>query len=190
MVRPRPGNFFYSNDEFELMLADAKLLLEQDADGLAVGLLDAAGNVDKQRLSIVKDLCGERELVFHRAVDCAFDINLAMQEMIDAGANRVLTSGGKPTAVLGKEKLAQLHTNFSDQIEIIVGSGINSSNARDLVLKTDCNQIHGTFSSVVDAPCAFDPEINFNQSLGLRPNQLRESSFDEIVQTIENLRQL
>ncbi|MEC9093703.1 MAG: copper homeostasis protein CutC [Planctomycetota bacterium] len=190
MVRPRSGNFCYSAEEFEVLLSEATSLLDRGADGLAVGMLDATGAVDEERLSIVKEICGEKELVFHRAFDCTVDLNRAMHAIIQAGANRVLTSGGQLTAVQGTGTLSRLNAEFGDQIEIIAAAGISSGNAADLVLKTNCRQIHGTFSDIIETDCCFDPKLNFNEPLGLQPNQLRESSFEEIFQTIKNLRQL
>ncbi|MEG0592243.1 MAG: copper homeostasis protein CutC [Coprobacillus sp.] len=146
MVRPRGAGFCYSDDEFEVMKLDARLLMENGADGLAFGCLKADGTIDieqnKQIISIIKEFNGEA--VFHRAFDCAKDYHQAMSILIDMGVDRLLTSGLKPKAMDGIDVIKELQAHYGDKIEILAGSGINASNAKEMMNKTGITQVHSS----------------------------------------------
>ncbi|MEE2642594.1 MAG: copper homeostasis protein CutC [Planctomycetota bacterium] len=189
MVRPRAGDFCYSQNEFDLMASECSALLEAGAEGIAIGFLDPGRKIDRPRLKKFKSLCGDRELVFHRAFDCASDPSEAIRVLIDHGIQRVLTSGGAATAMQGRQQLHSLVNRFGDRIEILPGAGINSLNVVELVSETGCRQVHGTFAKTVESGSTLS-EINFNQPLGLESNQMRESCEQEIRKVVQHLKQL
>lgn len=137
MVRPRGAGFCYSESEFEVMKYDAKLLMENGSDGLAFGFLDKQGNIDKdktkQMIDIIKQYHGTA--VFHRAFDCVSNPYESIETLIDLGVNRVITSGLENKAMDGINLIKDLQAKYGKQIEILVGSGINSSNAKKSWMK-------------------------------------------------------
>lgn len=170
MIRSRIGNFSYSIAEFEQMLDDAANLLNAGADGLAFGFVQLDGQIDKRQTEEFAELCREKESVFHRAIDCTNDISLALKQLIDLGISRVLTSGGAATAEAGLETISKMVSLASDRIEILPGSGIKGDNVVSIVTQSGCNQVHGTFSRIETPDADFEPPINFNEVVGLKPN--------------------
>lgn len=146
MVRPRGAGFCYSKEDFEVMLAECKMLVEYGADGIAFGCLnaDASLNLDqnKRLLEIIKR--HQKEAVFHRAFDCNKNPYETMELLIELGVDRVLTSGLKPKATDGIELLKELHCQYGEQIELLAGSGVNSTNAKELMKQTGISQIHSS----------------------------------------------
>lgn len=146
MVRPRGAGFCYHDDDFRVMLAECEDLLRCGADGIAFGCLKEDASLDLEKNKKMVDLIKkyEREAVFHRAFDCSKDGFATMEQLIGLSIDRVLTSGLKPKAMEGKELLRELWKRYGGEIEILAGSGINSSNARLLMDETGLTQVHSS----------------------------------------------
>ena len=174
MARPRPGNFVYNDLEFQTLQREIDDLIQNGADGIAVGITDEAGNPDRTRLEkIVSSLKGRQcQLVYHRAIDIAPEWRTAFQQLIDLGFQRVLTSGQKSSALAGADTIAEMVVEFGARIEILPGSSINPENAAEIVERTGCNQIHGSFSSSANR-CQSEA-ADFGHSTRTNPNVLRE----------------
>ena len=142
MLRPRPGGFCYDDAEFRVMQRDADLLLKHGADGLAFGILRPDRTIDADRCRAIVRQCGPRDAVFHRAFDEVPDPLRALEELIDLGFRRVLTSGQQPTATAGTELLHKLSECAAGRIEILPGGGVRPANVQDLVARTGCTQVH------------------------------------------------
>lgn len=146
MVRPRGAGFNYNEEDFKVMLLDAELLMQNHADGLAFGILNAEGEVDIERnrqiITIIKKYNGTA--VFHRAFDCVKDPFATMEALIALGVDRVLTSGLEAKAMDGKEMIKQLQEKFNGRIEILAGSGINATNANEMIAYTGIHQVHSS----------------------------------------------
>lgn len=145
MLRPHNDGFFLTADEQRIALADCELLLSTGIDGIAYGALDANGNLQLEYFKQIAQLCGQRELVCHRAFDRLQDQRQGLQQLVDCGVRRVLTSGGAATAEQGVDRLRELIEWSQGQIEILPGAGINSRNAQRIIELTGCTQVHGTF---------------------------------------------
>ncbi|MDZ4701219.1 MAG: copper homeostasis protein CutC [Rhodothermales bacterium] len=145
MLRPRAGDFVYSDDEFRVIRRDAEALLTAGVAGLAFGFLDEFGNIDRHRTYAITAVMNGKESVFHRAFDLVPSLHFALEEVIDLGIWRVLTSGGAETAIAGIPQLSRLNAQAVDRIEILAGAGIKASNVRRLVDGAGCKQVHGTF---------------------------------------------
>ena len=132
--------------EFEILFADAELLLKHGADGLAFGALNADHTLNAAQTRAMIELAHRygREFVFHRAFDCAADFDTAISQLIDWKADRVLTSGGGAKAEQGIETLAHLQRKYGSHIEILAGSGVNAANARLLLEQTGIHQLHSS----------------------------------------------
>jgi copper homeostasis protein len=144
MVRPRVGGFCYSEEDFAVMRRDATLLVEHGADGIVFGILHADESVDTQRCGKMVEIAGDRQTVFHRAFDVAADPGRALDELIDLGVTRVLTSGQKETAYEGRALIERLIHQAAGRIEVLPGGGVRAHNVGKLVEATGCTQVHMT----------------------------------------------
>jgi copper homeostasis protein len=132
MIRPRGGDFLYSDDEFEQMRRDIVAARLAGADGVVFGLLTPGGDVDTERTRELVELARPMESTFHRAFDVARDRRSALEEVISTGCRRILTSGQRATAPEGAEIIAELVKAAAGRIEIMAGSGVNPDNAAAL----------------------------------------------------------
>ena len=146
MDRPRAAGFCYDDVEIETMFEDAKILLENGADGISFGFLnsDATINVTETKKMVELIHQYQKEAVFHRAFDCVDDPLHAIKQLIDCGVDRILTSGLQPTAMQGASVLEKLQSEFGNWIELLAGSGINANNIRALKEQTGLHQFHGS----------------------------------------------
>ena len=146
MDRPRAAGFCYDDVEIETMFEDAKILLENVADGISFGFLnsDATINVTETKKMVELIHQYQKEAVFHRAFDCVDDPMHAIKQLIDCGVDRILTSGLQPTAMQGVSVLEKLQSEFGNQIELLAGSGINANNIRTLKEQAGIHQFHGS----------------------------------------------
>lgn len=149
MVRPRAAGFCYDADDAEIMFADAELLLENGADGIAFGFLKEDGSVNTDLTGKMVSLIHRsgREAVFHRAFDVTPDPFAAMEELIGCGIDRVLTSGQQAKAMDGIELIRALQGKYGSRIQILAGSGINASNAAEMIKSAGVHQIHSSCKS-------------------------------------------
>ena len=148
MIRPRAAGFCYSQSEKQVMLADARELLECGADGIASGCLNSDATIDVAFWKQLVELTREKDAVFHRAFDVVQDRAAALEQLIDCGTTRVLTSGGMPTVSDGAQKISALVEQANGRIEILPGSGVNADNICKLLEQTGCNQMHGSFKTM------------------------------------------
>lgn len=146
MVRPRAAGFCYDAEDFETMKADAEILMQNGADGIAFGCLDEDGNIDavqtRQIMEIIKKYHGEA--VFHRAFDCVKNPYESMEQLIEMGIDRVLTSGLKAKAMDGKELIKDLQKKYGEKIQILAGCGMNAGNAKEMMEYTGISQVHSS----------------------------------------------
>lgn len=157
LIRPRGADFLYSDVEFESMIADVQYCIAAGCDGIVTGILNADGTVDKARNSILVKMAKKAGLgvTFHRAFDMCADYFQALEDVIELGFERILTSGGKSTAVEGARTIADLVKQANGRIAIMAGSGLTEINAADLVLFTGVTEIHGTLQSRVQSKMQF-----------------------------------
>ena len=147
MVRPRAGGFVYSADEFRTMERDVELMLEHGADGVAFGVLTADGRIDPGRCrSLVRRVEGRGHGVFHRAFDRTPDPLTALDQLIDLGITRVLTSGQRASAAEGADLIRRLIERARGRVGVLPGGGITARNAGEVVARTGAAQVHGSFS--------------------------------------------
>ena len=146
MNRPRAAGFYYDDVEIETMFMDAEILLENGADGIAFGFLNPDATINTTQTKKMVELIhrNHKEAVFHRAFDCVSDPYVAIQQLIDCGVDRILTSGLQPTALQGCELLNNLQFKFGERVEILAGSGIHVDNIETLRERTGIHQFHGS----------------------------------------------
>lgn len=128
LIRPRTGNFVYSELELEEILEDIAFCNEIGCDGVVIGALDKEGRVHQQQLQKMVEAAGKMGITFHRAFDVAADAKQALETIVECGCDRLLTSGQAPKATDGIKILKQLVEQADNRIEIMVGSGVNANN--------------------------------------------------------------
>lgn len=162
MVRPRPGNFCYSQGEFQTMKRDGELLLLSGADGLVFGFLKEDGSIDRERTAYMANLARKagKEAVFHRAIDLVPDWKAGLGALVETGITRVLTSGQKPTALEGAETIRQMQAYAAGRLEILPGSGVRAHNMEKLLQYTGCQQVHMSAHREADEGHSFT-EVSF-----------------------------
>jgi len=167
MIRPRGGDFCYTAEEFEIMRRDIAAAKGLGADGVVLGILDAAGNVDVEHTRELVELARPLHVTFHRAFDMTADLLRALEDVCRSGADRLLTSGGEQTAGLGVESIARLVKAARGRIVIMAGSGINGKNAVSLVEQTGITEIHVGLGSVVESPMIHrNPRVSMGATAG------------------------
>ncbi len=162
IIRPRSGDFLYSELEIEAMKYDIEALLRCGVDGLVFGCLTASGEVDMELNGLlVRHARAIREgvqITFHRAIDMCRDPLQALEDIITLGFNRVLTSGGQATAAEGVELIAQMQRRASGRITIMAGSGVNSTNIKELATKSGCTEFHFSARGAVESKMEYRHE--------------------------------
>lgn len=178
MVRPRPGGFCYDDTETEVMMEDARLLLENGADGIAFGFLNEDKSIDPTKTKAMSDLIQsfQKESVFHRAFDLSSDPFHDAHLLADLGITRILTSGAAPTAAQGAQTLAALQTALGGRIEILPGCGVNAANARQILNTTVCGQIHASCRSFFPDEAFEGSGVDFSAETG--PNHGQKGAAD------------
>ncbi|MBS1773181.1 MAG: copper homeostasis protein CutC [Bacteroidetes bacterium] len=144
MIRPRGGDFLYTDEEFEIMERDVQLCSQLGFKGVVFGILDAQGNVDVARCKQLLSLCGNMKATFHRAFDRANDLDVSIRQLIDLGFERILTSGGEPDVVKGKDIIKHLQKEYGDDIIIMPGCGVTADNAAMIAGYCGVSEIHAT----------------------------------------------
>lgn len=142
MVRPRAGDFCYSEEELDTMRAEIQHAKVLGANGVVLGILRSDGSVDVERTKELASLAYPLSVTFHRAFDETPDPFRALEDVILTGADILLTSGQKFSATEGQELIQQLVERAGNRIRILAGAGINESNARIIIRETGVQEIH------------------------------------------------
>jgi copper homeostasis protein len=183
IIRPRPGDFCYEPEEFEIMRKDIQIAKNCRADGVVLGVLDSNGHVDVVRTRELVELARPMSVTFHRAFDMSADLFRALDDVYAAGADRILTSGGEQNCLLGAETVAQLVKAAGQRITIMAGRGINETNAVSIIERTGVTEIHVGMSTHVQSPMAYRKT---RVSMGKTPG--REYQRRQVLE--ENVRKL
>lgn len=146
LIRPRGGNFVYSNDEFEIMKQDIKVCKDLDCQGIVSGVLNVDNTIDLERTKALVEWSKPLEFTFHRGFDEVINPKEAIVQLIDLGVTRILTSGQEHTAEQGLELLKALDDKSNGRLIIIAGGGINSENAIKFK-EAGLKEIHASASS-------------------------------------------
>ena len=146
LIRSREGNFVYDKADLEAMLTDIRESLPY-ADGIVCGALTADGDIDVKALKLMMETSEDKPFTFHRAFDRCRDPKQALEQIIEAGCARILTSGHQPSAEQGIPLLRELVQQAADRLIIMPGGGVTTKNARLIIDQTGCKEIHGSFSA-------------------------------------------
>ena len=144
IIRPRGGDFLYTDEEFAIMLNDVKLCKQSGCDGVVIGMLLAGGHIDVKRTAALVEAAYPLGVTFHRAFDRCADPFKALEQLVEIGCERILTSGQQPAAPDAMEMIAQLNHIGGHRIIIMPGSGVRKENIKLLAEKTGCVEFHSS----------------------------------------------
>lgn len=142
IIRPREGDFLYSEEEFRVMLRDVDYCKQLGCNGVVIGLLQADGSIDQGRTARLVEAAYPLGVTFHRAFDRAANPFEALEDIIRTGCERILTSGQRPVAMEGASLINELVREADDRIVIMPGSGVRSANIAELAEKTGAVEFH------------------------------------------------
>ncbi len=190
MVRPREGGFCYSDAEFQQMLVDARLLIEAGCDGLAVGFLNADGTLHENRNAEFRATFPDTSLVFHRAFDVVRHPRETLNQLIDLGFNRILTSGRMPSALEGAKEIRRCREQAGARIEILPGGGIRTENALRILAETGCNQLHTSARMRrEDTSTQANPALHFGGNASLPAGDYAAADSGELTRLLNEVNQ-
>lgn len=161
MVRPRGGDFYYSNYEFQAMKRDIGQCQKLSVDGLVFGILKPDGTIDKKRCQELIVRARPLKVTCHRAFDMTRDPLEALEDCIEAGFDRILTSGQEAQAAKGTATIRDLVEKSYGRIKIMAGSGVNEDNVQEIVSKTGVSEIHFSATAYRDSGMHY-----FNERIG------------------------
>lgn len=151
IIRPRGGDFVYTEQEFEMMLRDIDLCNELGFEGISTGIQHEDGNIDEERMAMIIQAAYPMGITCHRVFDMTPDPFAALDLLIRLGVERILTSGQQPSALEGADLIRQLVNRANGQIELMAGAGITSATISELADKSGTNVFHATAKKMIPA---------------------------------------
>ena len=162
IVRPRGGDFLYTELEYEIIKKDILKIKEINANGIVIGFLKKDGNIDIERTKEIVNLALPMEITFHRAFDMCQNHLEALEQLKEIGITRILTSGGKNTAFEGIDLISELVKKANGEIIIMPGSGVNDKNLNELMQKTKAFEFHSSAKAFENSKMEY-----FNQNISM-----------------------
>lgn len=151
LIRPRYGDFLYTDYEYEMICRDVRAFRKMGADGVVVGCLTAEGYLDVERMKKLRELAGPMNITLHRAFDVCREPARTLCEAIEIGVNTILTSGQRNTCTEGRELIRELIGLAEGRLDILVGSGVNADIIRRLIPEIGAASFHMTGKVVLDS---------------------------------------
>ena len=165
LIRPRGGDFCYSDEEFEVMKENIRFCQSVGVDGIVSGVLLANGKLDVKRTAELIELSHPQTFTFHRAFDRVPDPFVTLKQLKEIGVDRILTSGQQPNALAGSSMLRELVVLSGEELTILGGSGINSKNVIELIEKTNLKEIHFSAKRPIKSKMEMDSSsVRFNNN--------------------------
>ena len=149
LIRCRPGNYIYNDDEIAVMCEDIKMVKSLGYEGVVIGALNNNGDLDVPAIKKMMAAGEGLKFTFHRAIDACNNPLDAIETLISLGFDKVLTSGCKPTAYEGVDMIREMQTLFGDRINIMAGGGINENNVERIITTTGISNVHASLTSPV-----------------------------------------
>lgn len=191
MIRPRGGDFVYSPLEVEAMVHDIDMAHELMADGVVFGCLTNEGNIDDHLMTKLIRRARGMSVTFHRAFDMCCNPSEALEELIDLGVDRVLSSGQQPTADKGIPLLQKLHDQAAGRIVIMAGCGVNEDNIIHIAKETGIREFH--FSGRVHVPSSMkykNEAVSMGGEVKIDEYMKDQTSLEKVRRTIAALEKL
>lgn len=168
LIRPRRGDFLYSDLEFEIMKKDIEVAKKLGANGVVLGILKADGQVDTERTKKLIALASPLSVTFHRAFDRTPDPFRALEDIKKLKVDRLLTSGQQKTAIAGAELIGELVKAAGERLIIMPGGGISTENIEELLKLTGASAFHASARSRADSKMEFrNPNLSMSGNVAL-----------------------
>jgi copper homeostasis protein len=191
IIRPRGGDFLYSDLEYDLMRRDIEICGELGVDGIVTGILLPEGNIDIERTAKLFEFAYPMSTTFHRAFDMCSDPVQGLEDVISTGASRLLTSGLKNKAQDGIELIRQLTIQSGDRLIIMPGSGIDETNAALIITATKAREIHLTGRNIIESGMIFRRQgINMGGVTGVPEFSRKVADTERIKKIISILKMI
>jgi copper homeostasis protein len=172
ILRPRGGDFAYSDAEFALMQEDLEHARSLGVSGFVAGVLRPDGTVDSNRMRLLVEQAGSLEMTFHRAFDVVINLEHALEDVVATGCRRLLTSGGAADVYAGAERLRRLREQVDGRIAIAVGGGLRLETAEDVARVTGAVQFHGSVRHL-ESPVEMIPKHRVAGRMVTKPENVR-----------------
>jgi copper homeostasis protein len=183
LIRPRAGDFVYSDAECETMLRDIETCVSLGCDGVVLGVLDAEGRVDMARCRALIAAAKGLGVTFHRAIDVSRNPLQTLEDIIALGCERVLSSGAQPNAMAGASLLREMVLRAGNRTVVMPGAGIDAGNLASLRAATGAREFHASAKRVLASAMRHMPSV----SLGMEDGEIR-TDVDEVQRMVEVLR--
>jgi copper homeostasis protein len=187
MIRPRGGDFCYSHEEFHIMREDILHCQTHSVDGVVFGMLTPEGDIDKKRCKKLIDLARPLKVTCHRAFDMARDPLQALEDCIELGFDRILTSGQSQKAEEGTDLIAQLVTQANGRISIMAGSGITPMNVVDIVERTKVAEIHFSATTYIPSVMQYQNKALMSMGSDTQSEYALRMVDEQVVRTMRDL---
>ena len=184
IIRPRGGDFLYSEVDFKIMKEDISVCKKMGCDGVVLGMLKEDGSIDTQRTTQLVELAYPMSVTFHRAFDRAYHPYEALENIIDCGCERILTSGQKPTALEGISLIAALIKKAENRIIIMPGSGLRADNIKEIAQLSGATEFHSSARRSVESEMKFN-QLSMNENL--KTTQLDMKEVASMVKSLTEL---
>ena len=182
IVRPRGGDFCYSDVEFKAMQLDIAFAKQAGADGVVIGILNQDGTVDVERTRALIELARPLSVTFHRAFDVTRDPFEAMESLIGLGVDRILTSGQEPSVLEGLDLITELVNRAGDRTIIMPGAGITERNLHKIIAQSGAREFH------VYAPMTFEGRMKYRNPRVFMGGELRPPEYTLSVTDPDRIR--
>jgi copper homeostasis protein len=183
MIRPRGGDFCYTDSEFEVIQEEIRHARNLGADGIVLGVLDEEGRVDVARTRQLVELARPLPVTFHRAIDMTPDLLAALADVISTGASRILTSGGAPNATSSMSEIARMVEAARGRIAIMAGGGVSVANIAAIAETTGATEFHSSASTAFRSPVRF-------RKKGMAMGDIRDREYKRFIVREETVRDL
>jgi len=182
MIRPRGGDFCYSDVEFQVMKINVELAKQMGANGVVFGILREDGSVDRERTSTLVQLARPLSVTFHRAFDMTRDPYAALEDLIELGVDRILTSGQEYAVLEGLDLIADLVRKAGDRIIVMPGAGITERNIKKVIEQSGAQEVH------VYAPVNIESHMAYRNTRCFMGGELRPPEFSLAVTDSDRIR--
>lgn len=191
LIRPRGGDFCYSDSEFNVMRLDIEIAKQCGANGVVIGILKPDGRVDVGRTATLVALARPLSVTFHRAFDMAEDPIQALMAIINLGIERILTSGQAASALEGAKLIGELVERAGERIIIMAGAGVNEQDVGEIIQSTGVKEVHGSLRVSRESPMTFrNPNCSMSSIAAVSDYQhfvTNAARVQALVQTIRSL---
>jgi copper homeostasis protein len=184
LIRPRGGDFLYSDLEYEMMKRDIKICRDIGVDGVVLGMLTHEGKIDIELTSGLVEYAHPLSVTFHRAFDMCSDPFRGLEDIITTGAHRVLTSGQKNKAVDGRVLIKKLNEQAGNRIIIMPGSGLTASNIELFARETGSSEFHLTGRKTIDSEMRFRKDDVNMRAIDDIPEYSRKVADTEMIKKV------